>query len=129
MSEQRQMETVFDPLTEDEIRKLGEELAQVERSKQAAREERKATVGEIAGRVNLADKRIAELTEMIVTGRKPVEVEVITAMNTPKPGWKRVIRVDRPHDSTVREEPMTWEERQGSFAFEEQPDERREPES
>ena len=128
MADERRYETVRDPLSEEEIRKAGETLAAVEKELQAAREERKATVAEIAGRMNSCAKRIAELSDLITSGYFSHEVEVLVAMDTPTPGMKRVIRVDKTGpEATVREEPMTFLERQGSLNFMDLPDDRPEP--
>jgi len=125
MPDTSHMETFHDPLTDDEIRELGQELAEVEKAKQATRAERKATLAEIASRVNLADERIAELTSMITSKTRPVEVEVYSIT---KPGseYREFFRSDKPPgEPAIRREKLTWLERQESFGF---GDDRPEPE-
>ena len=89
MNEQPQRERVR--LSEVEIQALGAELAAVERQLQAAREERKITVAEIAARMLASQQKIAELTDAIITGYREMTVLRIV---TPDSDLARIIRAD-----------------------------------
>jgi len=121
MTDERKYETVRDKITDEEFRQYSSELAAAEKELQAARAEKKVKIADTAAKMNACQKRIDELAEIVHTGYKTVEVEVMVRMNTPRPGWKRYFRIDR---TTVREEPMTWSESQGEFPFEDLQDDR-----
>jgi hypothetical protein len=115
-----QFEMVQEPLTHDEIRQYGVELAEVEKELAGIRVEKKATIAEIAHRTNACDKRIAELAEMIHSGVRTVEVEVMRVVEKGASEAK-ILRLDT--NKTVRYEPLTWQEKQERL-FEDRPDDR-----
>lgn len=127
MIDERKYESLPCPLTEAELILLGDELAREVQALVALKDERKMKVAEIAARTNASEKRIKEISRAIALKTVDREVEVMVLTETPRPGMKRVVRLDT--NGTVREELMTIQEMQGSFGFQDRPDDRPEPES
>src|SRR5262245_20420079 len=103
---------VFSP---EEIRELGEALAREAQVVFDLRDQKANAVATFTAQIKAANKRVADLTTRINNGYELREVECIVMMETPRPGMKRIIRIDT--NATVREEAMTAAEMQGSFGF------------
>jgi len=120
--ERRLYEAVKYTFSADEIRELGEALAREAQTVFDLRDRKSSTVAELTAQIKQANGRVAELTNRINNGYELREVECMVMMETPRPGMKRIIRVD--DNSVVRDEPMTASEMQGSFGFSEGDDAR-----
>jgi hypothetical protein len=118
-----QFEMVQEPLTTVEILKCGDELALVEKELAGIRVERQTTIAEISHRTRACEKRITELAEMIITGSRSIEVEVMRVVEKGADQAK-ILRLDT--NKTLRYEPLTWQEKQERL-FEDRPDDRPEP--
>jgi hypothetical protein len=117
MPDRRLYESVKYTFSNDEIRELGEALAREAQTVFDLRE-RKSNVGaELAAQIKQAEGRVGALTDRINNGYELREVECMVMMETPRPGMKRIIRVDT--NEPLRDEPMTAQEMQGSFGFQE----------
>jgi hypothetical protein len=119
--DRRLYESVKYTFSGDEIRELGEALAREAQNVFDLRERKSSVTAELAGAIKLANGRVAELTNRINNGYELREVECMLMMETPRPGMKRIIRVDT--NEPLRDEPMTAAEMQGSFGFKEEPPE------
>jgi hypothetical protein len=106
----------------DEIRELGEALAREAQNVFDLRERKSSVVAELSALIKQANGRVAELTNRINNGYELREVECMVMLETPRPGMKRIIRVD--NNEPLRDEPMTAAEMQGSFGFSEGSDPR-----
>jgi hypothetical protein len=115
MSDERKYETVRDKITDEEFAKFSAELAAAEKELEAARAERKTAVSEIAGRMNAASKRIAELADIVHTRHKTVEVEVVRIVEKGA-DFAKILRMDT--NDVLRMEPLTWLEKQENLGFE-----------
>jgi hypothetical protein len=123
--EERHFEKVKYIFNEAERRELGEALARENQTVIDLKEEKKAKVAEFAALIEAANKRALDLVTRIISGYEEREVEVLVLLETPRPGLKRVIRVDT--NETLFDLPMTISEMQSSFGFTDKPDERAEP--
>jgi hypothetical protein len=120
--DERKFESVKYVFSEPETRVLGEELAREVQSLMDLKDEKKTTLAEIAARTQTLEKRVRDLTHKINFGYEDRDVEVFVLLETPRPGLKRIVRVD--NNATIREESMTVAEMQSSFGFTDQPDDR-----
>jgi hypothetical protein len=123
---ERHFEKVKYFFTTEERRELGEALARENQTIVDLKEQKKTKVTEFAALIEAANKRALDLVTRIISGYEDREVEVMILMETPRPGMKRVIRMD--NNETLFDLPMTVQEMQGSFGFQDRPDERPEPE-
>jgi hypothetical protein len=115
--ERRLYEAVKYTFSQTEIRELGEALAREAQNVFDLRERKSSVVAELTAQIKQANGRVAELTTRINNGYELREVECMIMLETPRPGMKRIIRIDT--NDTIREEPMTAAEMQGSFGFNE----------
>lgn len=115
--EKRLYEPVKYTFTQDEIRELGEALAREEQTAFELAEHKAATVAEFMASLKAVNGRVADLVKKINNGYELREVECMVMMETPRPGMKRVIRMDT--TEPIRDEPMTVAEMQSSFGFQE----------
>lgn len=99
----------------EEIRQLGEGLAREAQNVFDLRGEKANTVTALSASIKAAEKRVADLTTKINNGYELREVECLVLMETPRPGMKRIIRLD--NNEMVREEAMTVNEMQSGFGF------------
>jgi hypothetical protein len=120
--ERRLYESVKYTFTLDEIRELGEALAREAQTVFDLRETKSSVVAEMSAQIKQANKRVADLTTRINNGYELREVECMVMMETPRPGMKRIIRID--NNEMIRDEPMTAAEMQGAFGFTEGEDPR-----
>jgi hypothetical protein len=105
--------TIETDLTQDEIAKLGRELARAETAKVKALVEKKVAMDGFKGRLDGLESRISELTTSIETGKSPIEMEV-----EERPGAPGVVEYYRPGtNEKVGERPMTFTDRQQGIAF------------
>ena len=119
---ERHFEKVKYFFNEQERRELGEILARENQTLMDLGEQKKARVAEFAALIEGAKKRAMDLVTKIISGYEEREVEVMILMETPRPGMKRVIRMD--NNETLFDLPMTVGEMQGSFGFADKPDDR-----
>jgi hypothetical protein len=127
MSDGRTYEDLRYPFTPDELRDLGLQLAAREQDRIDAEAEKKSTNATFNARIGDLDKEIAELTRKVNTGYEMRPVEVFALFDTPVIGTKRIVRADKAAgdpEATLREEPMTLHERQSSFGFNFDPEDR-----
>lgn len=117
MSERRLYESIKYSFATDEILAFGEALAREAQIVIDLREQKSSTMAELTAQVKAANRRVAEIAEKINNGYEMREVECMAIMETPRPGMKRIIRLDT--NESVRDEPMTLQEMQGSFGFKE----------
>lgn len=120
MAEVRTYEQVKRILNGDELRGLGEQLAHATQHLISVRDAKSAAVAGFNAELKAAGELIGELSERISLGYELVEVETMTVLDSPRPGLKRVIRIDT--SEVLREEPMTLAERQTSFGFNLEPE-------
>jgi hypothetical protein len=112
----QQFETLQCNLTPDEIRKLGQDLARTNQLVAEMREAKQVTVSNMTASIKTVERNAAVLTQKILSGKEERSVEVMTFLDTPKPGVKSIVRLDT--NETVRVEGMTIEEQQQAFHFE-----------
>jgi hypothetical protein len=110
------------PFTPDELRDLGLQLAAREQDRIDAEAAKKSATATFNAQIGDLDKEIAELTRKVNTGYEMRPVEVMAVFDTPAIGMKRIVRMD--NNETLREEPMTLHERQSSFGFNFDPNDR-----
>jgi hypothetical protein len=120
MSERRTFEALKYAFKPDELRELGEALARETGNVGTLEDQKKAATAELSAQIKQARRRCDELAEKINNGYELREVECMSMLETPRPGMKRVIRLDT--NETVRDEPMTSAEMQSSFGFREDDD-------
>jgi len=115
MSEKRLYEAIKYTFGPNEIRTLGESLAREAQNVFDLRAQKASTVAELSASIKSAESRVGDLTQKINNGYEMREVECLALMETPRPGMKRIIRVDT--NEMVREEAMTMNEMQQGFGF------------
>jgi hypothetical protein len=116
----RLYESIKYTFTADEIRELGEALARETQMLMDLKEKKSALDAELSAQMKAGGQRVADLTTKICNGYELREAEVMVMLETPHPGMKRTIRADT--GETLRDEPMTMAEMQGSFGFGEDPE-------
>lgn len=119
MKESRLYESVKYHFSKDEIHDLGEALARENQTVYDHRARKKAVVAELTAQIEQAEARASDLTTKINNGYELREVECMVLMETPRPGMKRIVRIDT--NEHLRDEPMTAQEMQSSFGFSEGP--------
>jgi hypothetical protein len=115
--DKRLYESVKYVFTRVEITELGEALAREAQTVFDLRDQKKTMTAELGAAIKSAEGRVGALTDKINFGFEMREVECMVLMETPRPGMKRIYRVDT--QETLREEPMTAQEMQGAFGFSE----------
>lgn len=115
MTDHRLYESIRYVFTPDEIRELGEALAREAQTVFDLRAKKSTTAAAFGAQIKDADQRVADLTDRINNGYEMREVECMTLMETPRPGMKRIIRIDT--NEAIRDEAMTAAEMQRSFGF------------
>jgi hypothetical protein len=119
--ETRLYEAIKYTFQKDEVRQLGESLARENQTVYDLRDQKKNLTAGITAQIKAAEKRASDLTTKVNNGYEMREVECLVLMETPRPGMKRIVRVDT--NETVREIAMTAAEMQGSFGFKDEPPE------
>jgi hypothetical protein len=115
MSEQRIYESIKYIFGGDEMRELGEALARETQTVYDFRAQKANAVSSLGASIKSAEKRAADLTSKINQGFELREVECMVLLETPRPGMKRLVRMD--NNAHVRDEPMSLAEMQASFGF------------
>jgi len=115
MQEKRRYEPLKYVFSKDEIRDLGEALAREAQAQMDLHAQKKSSASGYAAQIAENEKRMAELAKKINNGYELREVECMVMMETPRPGMKRIIRIDT--NEAIFDEPMTAEEMQGNFGF------------
>lgn len=115
--EKRLYEAIKYTFTETEIRELGEALAREQQTAFDLAEHKTATVAEFLANLKAVKGRVADLVKKINNGYELREVECMVMLETPRPGMKRLVRLD--NHQPIRDEPMTAAEMQTSFGFQE----------
>jgi hypothetical protein len=115
MGDGRTYEQVRRNFTERELAEMHEQLVVCVGNVKDLRAEKTQANSTINAAIKTAEKSVWDCQEKLALGYEVVDTEVIAAMDTPRPGMKRIVRVDT--NETIREEPMTARERQGSFGF------------
>jgi len=114
MADERQLETIREPLSEDDIRKRGLALAREIQSRVDLKTKKDAAAAAFAAEIKAIDERVATLTAQITSGVEERQVEVIMIPDAAA-NVKKFIRVDL--NTEIRREPMTWSERQEWLGF------------
>ena len=107
---------------DQELLELGQQLAQSNQQIYDLRAAKMTTVATLGASIKEAEKTSAELTSKIARKAEMRDVEVISAMNRPRPGLKTIARTDNGEE--VRIEAMTVQEQEQSvldFTAEGQP--------
>ena len=117
ISEQRIYESIKYTFSADEKRQLGEALARETQTVYDFRSQKANAVSSLGASIKNAEKRAADLTTKINQGFELREVECMVLLETPRPGMKRLVRMD--NNEHIRNEPMSLAEMQGSFGFRE----------
>ena len=110
MTEVRQTELVRRDFTEPEIAKMHEDLVVKVGEVRGLREQKGSMVQTINNQIKTSEKDVWDLQSKLETGYEMIEVETIDLMDTPRPGWKTIIRSDT--NEHLREVPMSPRERQ-----------------
>ena len=113
--EKRLYEAIKYTFGPNELRELGEALARETQTVIDLKDTKGNVAAEFAAKIKAGELRVSELTIRINNGYELREVECLQLLETPRPGMKRIVRLDT--NETVREEAMTAAERQGSFGF------------
>jgi hypothetical protein len=113
----RQYESLRRYFDEAELAAMHEDLVQAVGEVKMLRDQKAAYNSTVGAAIKTAERTVWNTQEKLTVGYESVEVEIIAVMDTPRPGLKRIVRVDS--NETVREEPMTPRERQQSFGFQE----------
>jgi hypothetical protein len=117
MAENTVIESVKYTFTEDELKRLREELVQTELQVAAWEEEKRLTDGTLNDSIKKGRATTVSLARKISSGFEVREVEAIIALDTPTAGSKRYIEVAT--GSIIRDAPMSVEEmRQARLDFE-----------
>jgi hypothetical protein len=117
MPDERKYETVRYSFTLDELRELGAKLATEVQALLDLREQKSATLADFSAQIKSAEQVVRDTTLKIAQRSEDREIEVLEILSTPRPGWKRIIRID--DNTTLRELPMTTAEMQQDFSFSE----------
>jgi hypothetical protein len=120
MSDRRTFEALKYSFKPEELRELGEALARETGNAGTLEDQKKAATAELSAQIKQARRRCDDLAGKINNGYELREVECMSMLETPRPGMKRVIRLDT--NETVRDERMTAAEMQVSFGFREDDD-------
>jgi hypothetical protein len=115
MTDKRQYESLKYVFNANELRDLGEQLAREAQRVFDLEAEKKATTASYGASIKAANNRVADLAEKMNNGYELRDVECMVMLEDPRPGQKRIIRLDT--NETVRVEPMTMGEMQNSFGF------------
>ncbi|HZF23984.1 MAG TPA: hypothetical protein VE030_11035 [Burkholderiales bacterium] len=115
MAEKRLYEAIKYTFGPTEMRELGESLAHENQNCFNLEDQKANTVAALAAAIKSAKSRVVELTTKINNGYEMREVECLAILETPRPGMKRIIRLDT--NEMVREEAMTVNEMQSGFGF------------
>lgn len=113
--EKRLYESVKYIFSHSEIHDLGEALAREAQTVFDLKERKASINADLVAQIKSANGRVSELTNRINNGYELREVECLAMMETPRPGMKRIIRIDT--NEALRDEPMSQAEMQGSFGF------------
>jgi hypothetical protein len=103
-------------LTAAEIRQLGTDLAEAVRHQVELENAKAASASTFAAQIKTNANLLRDLATRYADGYEIREVACYVLYATPKAGMKRIIRSDT--DEVVREEPMTADELQTAFGFE-----------
>ena len=99
----------------DELQALGEQLAAAAQTVFSLREQKAAFDAKLNGDIKEANALVARIAELVSQRFEMRETEVLILLDDPKPGQKRIVRVD--NNETVRFAQMTQAEMQSSFGF------------
>lgn len=119
MSETKQPKVVLEQVkytfTMEEKRILGETLAREAQDVFSLQTQKKEVTSSITARIDEAQGRVKITTDKINQGYELRDAECVVTFDVPRRGMKSYIRLDT-HEA-VREEPMTSDELQETFAF------------
>jgi hypothetical protein len=119
MTEGRMYESVRRYFTEAEIAEMHEALVVRVGEVKELRGEKKQADSTLGASIKTAEKGVFDLQDKLATGYEVIDVEVISVMDEPSPGMKKIVRVD--NNEVIRTEQMSAREKQQSFGFEEPP--------
>ena len=117
MNDRRLYEAIKYTFTQDEIRELGEALAREAQTVFDLKEKKASVDADLSALIKAANRRVGEIADKVNSGFEMREVECLALMEDPRPGMKKIIRIDT--NEEVRVEAMTVAEMQGSFGFSE----------
>jgi hypothetical protein len=121
MADKRVYEAVRHTYTSDELRELGTQLAREQQVIMDLETGKAQSTAAFNAQIKEAENRRNGLTIKINNGYEMRETEIMVLLETPRPGMKRLLRVDT--GEILRDEPMTLTEMQQSFGFREEPPE------
>jgi hypothetical protein len=104
--------------TAEEKQQLGQQLALEVTSLADNDRQKKEAAAHFAAKHKAIESNCFELSAKLTNGYEMRQFEVMVMLDTPRPGWKRIIRVDS--NEAVRDEPMTFAEMQRNLGFEEE---------
>jgi hypothetical protein len=117
MTDERKYEIIRRPLSADEVNELGLSLAREIQRRIDLEAQRKTTAAAIAAEIKDVEKEIAGLARKMSNGYEEDEAEVLVVLDEPVKGMKRIVLAADP-THIVREEAMTYAERQDRLDFE-----------
>jgi hypothetical protein len=117
MSDKRNYEPIKYFFTPQEIIDLGDVLAREWSHNEDLQRQKALAAAEFTAQMKAADAKCSEIASKIVDGYELRSVECMILLETPRPGMKRIVRIDT--NQVVREEAMTVQEMQSSFGFSE----------
>lgn len=107
---ERQFESVRRDFTEPEIARMHEQLVVKVGEVRGLREQKATMVATVNTQIKTSEKEVWDLQGKLETGFEMVEVETLDLFDTPRPGWKTIIRADT--NEHLRELPMSPREKQ-----------------
>jgi hypothetical protein len=113
--ERRSIELVQYNFSNDELRLLGEQLAREAQMVYDLTQKKKELAASIKVAITEADGRAASLARKINERHEYRDAECTARLNTPRVGWKTIVRVDT--GEVIREDRMTVDELQEKLAF------------
>lgn len=116
-AERRQYEAVKFTFGPTDFQELGQKLARETQNVYDLEARKKEFDADLAAQIKAANGRVQECTTRMNNGYEMREVEVLVMMDEPKPGMKRIVRIDT--NEHMRDEAMTLEEMQRGFGFRE----------
>jgi plasmid maintenance system antidote protein VapI len=111
----RQYEAVKFTFGPVDIQELGQKLARETQNVYDLERQKKEIDTDMAAQIKGANNRVAEVTTKLNNGFELREVEVLVIYDEPRPGIKRIVRIDT--NEQLREEAMTLDEMQRGFGF------------
>lgn len=107
---ERQFESVRRDFTESEIARMHEQLVVKVGEVRGLREQKGQMVATINNQIRTSEKEVWDLQGKLEAGFELEECEIFELMDTPRTGWKTIVRGD--NNQHLREVPMSPREKQ-----------------